>query len=127
MVGGGAVAEAVGGVEEGDVAVAGGGLVAGGVADEDGVTELIAIDQHTEVVRLGQTGVAPALEVAKAATEPRPLEEGLAPLGDDSVVLELRLGRKRLDVRLGEAGEDLADTLVVRLANTTASITGCLA
>ncbi len=87
----------------------------------------VAIEQHAKVLRLGESGIAPALEVAKAATEPRPLEEGLAPLGDDSVVLELRLGRKRLDVRLGEAGEDLADTLVVRLANTTASITGCLA
>ena len=77
MVGVGAVAEAVGGVEEGDVGVAGGGLVAGGVADEDGVTELIAIDQHTEVLRLGQTGVAPALEVAKAAAEAGPLKERL--------------------------------------------------
>jgi hypothetical protein len=68
VVGVGALAEAVGGVEERDVAVAGGGLVAGGVADEDRVAKLVAIDQHTEVLRLGEAGVAPALEVAKAAT-----------------------------------------------------------
>ncbi len=77
VVGVGALAEAVGGVEEGDSALAGGRLVAGRVADEDRPPKLVAIDQHAEVVRLGKTGIAPALEVAKEAAEPRPPEKDL--------------------------------------------------
>ena len=70
MFGVGAFAEAVGGVEEGDAAVAGRRLIAGRVADEDGVLQAVAIDQHPEILRLREPGIAPALEVAKAAASP---------------------------------------------------------
>src|SRR5262245_39347002 len=77
MVGVGAVAEAVGDVDEGDVAIPRRGLVAGGVAHEDWMPELVAVEYDAEVLGLRQAGIAPALEVAKASAELRPLKERL--------------------------------------------------
>src|SRR5262245_55833265 len=70
VVGVRATTEAVGGVKEGDPALARRGLIAGGVADEDRMEQAVSVEQHAEVLRLGQAGVAPALEVAEVAPEP---------------------------------------------------------
>src|SRR6185503_3205561 len=68
----GAAAEAVIGMEKRHAALPRRRLIAGRVADEDGVPEPVALDQHLQIGRLGEPGVAPALEVPEKGAEPGP-------------------------------------------------------
>src|SRR6267143_5857534 len=92
-------------------------VVAGRVADESGMSKPIAVDQRTEVLRLGQTGVSPALEISKAAAEPRHLEEhldvtALAVADDEERITGAELSQAGFDV-LEHRPAELSDGAVV--------------
>src|SRR6185295_5736300 len=107
----GAAAEAVIGMEQRHAALPRRRLIAERVADEDGVPEPVALDQHLQIGRLGEPGVAPALEVPKEGAEPGPSLKRLDVTGLAVAHDEERIARGQPSKPDVDVGKEIAAAL----------------